>query len=240
MKGMPGTVVAPNITPDRETGIGTWTDGEKIRAIREGVDNQGRALFPMMPYGSYREMSDEDVESLVAYLNSLPPVRNPLPATALSFPVNLMIKGAPQPAGSVPPPDRADRLKYGKYLATLGGCGGCHTPSNQGTPVPGKEFAGGERFESTMGTVLSANITPDLETGIGKWDQAFFLKKIAERRDWAVNGAPPLPGPESFTLMPWISLSQMQEEDLTAIYQYLRTLKPVSNYVETHPGQPKS
>jgi len=89
---MPGMVVAANITPDRETGIGGWTDGEKIRAIREGVDRDGRVLFPMMPYGNYRLMSDEDVYAVVAYINSLPAVRNPLPATAIKFPVSLLIK----------------------------------------------------------------------------------------------------------------------------------------------------
>src|ERR1035441_8933347 len=86
LKGLPGQVVAPNLTPDPETGIGTWTDGEKIRAIREGVDKDDRALFPMMPYQSYRQFSDEDVQALVAFLDSLPPVRNPLPQTRLIFP----------------------------------------------------------------------------------------------------------------------------------------------------------
>ena len=73
--GLPGRVAARNITPDKETGIGNWTDGEKIRAIREGIGRDGHALFPMMPYESFRHMSDEDVYSLVAYLNSLPPVK---------------------------------------------------------------------------------------------------------------------------------------------------------------------
>src|ERR1041385_8502103 len=107
--GLPGTVVAPNITPDPETGIGRWTDGEKIRAIREGVGRDGRALFPMMPYTNYRKMSDEDAQKLVAYMNTLAPVRNPLPITVMRFPVSLMIKGVPAPAGSVPPPDPAKR-----------------------------------------------------------------------------------------------------------------------------------
>src|SRR5262249_38728318 len=114
--GLPGRVNASNITPDRETGIGNWTDGEKIRAIREGVDREGRTLFPMMPYPSYRYMSDEDVESLVVYLNALPPVRHAVPPTQVKFPVNLFIKGVPQPAGSVRPPNRSDRMKYGEYL----------------------------------------------------------------------------------------------------------------------------
>src|SRR2546429_6004918 len=78
---LPGRIVASNITPDAETGIGTWTDGEKIRAIREGVSRDGRPLFPLMPYQAYASISDEDVQSMVAYMNSLPAVRNPLPRT---------------------------------------------------------------------------------------------------------------------------------------------------------------
>src|SRR5579863_4559976 len=114
--GLPGTVVAPNLTPDPETGLGKWSDGEKIRAIRDGVDNTGRALFPMMPYPGYRKMSDDDVQSVVAYMDSLPPVKNSLPVTKLDFPVGLFIKFAPEPAGTVPPPDPTDRTKYGEYL----------------------------------------------------------------------------------------------------------------------------
>jgi len=94
-------IVAANITPDRETGIGAWSDGEKIRAIREGIDRDGRVLFPMMPYVNYRRMSDEDVYAIVAYMNSLPAVRNSLPATSIKFPVSLLIKSVPQPAGQV-------------------------------------------------------------------------------------------------------------------------------------------
>ena len=238
MTGLPGTVTAPNITPDPETGIGSWTDGEKIRAIREGVDNKGRALFPMMPYGGYRNMSDEDVESLVAYLNSLPPIRNALPQTKLSFPVNLMIRGVPQPTSSVPSPHRGDQVRYGEYLVKVAGCAACHTPSEKGAPDLGKMFAGGEIFQSTLGTVVSANITPDVETGIGKWSEEFFLKKVYDYKEYAVSGPPPS-SPDSFTLMPWLAYSKLPPEDLKAIYSFLRTVPPVHNPVETHPGAPK-
>lgn len=237
LTGLPGTVVAPNITPHPETGIGNWTDGEKIRAIRDGVNRDGRALFPMMPYEGYRKMSDEDVEAVVAYLNSLPPVKNPLPKTQLAFPVNLLIKGAPQPAGSVPPPDHTDKVKHGEYLVTIGGCGDCHTPLDKGQPVPGKFLAGGQVFAATIGTVVTANITPDIETGIGKWSEEFFLKKFYDYKEYAANGPPKMPGPEAFTLMPWLGLCQLPPEDLGAIYAYLRTMKPVHNPVETHPGK---
>lgn len=236
---LPGVVVAPNLTPDPETGLGAWSDGEKIRAIREGVDRDGRALFPMMPYANYRKMSDEDVEAVVAYMNSLAPVKNPLPKTQLSFPVNLMIKGVPQPAGSVPPHDRSDKIKHGEYLVTIGGCADCHTPMNRGQPIPGKEFAGGRPFVSTLGTVVTANITPDVETGIGKWSEEFFLKKFYDYKEYVANGPPKMSGPEAFTLMPWLGLCQLPPEDLGAIYAYLRTLKPVHNPVETHPGAPR-
>ena len=89
--GLPGSITAPNITPDKETGIGNWTDGEKIRAIREGISKDGRALFPMMPYSEYRKASDDDIYSLVAYLNTLPPVNNAVPKSVVAFPVSLMI-----------------------------------------------------------------------------------------------------------------------------------------------------
>lgn len=236
---LPGRVVAPNLTPDRETGLGAWTDGEKIRAIRDGIGRDGRALFPMMPYSGFQRMSDDDVQSLVAYMNTLAPVRNPLPPTKLAFPVNLMIKGAPQPAGSVEAPDRSDKLKYGEYLVAIGACVGCHTPAERGAPVPGKEFAGGEKFDApAYGLVYSANITPDLETGIGKWSEEFFVQKFYDYREYAQSGPPKATGPEQFTVMPWLALSRLTREDLGAMYTYLRTLKPVRNVVETHPKRP--
>jgi mono/diheme cytochrome c family protein len=236
LEELPGTVVAANITPDPATGIGLWTDGEKIRAIREGIDKHGRVLFPMMPYTGYRNMSDEDVQALVAYLNTLPPVNNLLMGTILNFPVGLMIKGVPQPAGKVPPPERSNRLAYGKYLVTIAGCGDCHTPLKRGQPVEGQAFAGGRVFATNSGTVVSANITPDTETGIGKWSEDFFLKKFYDYKDYVEHGPPQVTSAKSFTLMPWLNLSQLPPEDLGAIYTFLKTLKPVHNAVETHPG----
>src|SRR6185369_13223764 len=74
--------------------------------------------------------------------------------------------------------NKSDRMIYGQYLVSLGGCGECHTPVEKGQPLPGKEFAGGQKFETTQGTVISANITTDTETGIGKWNEEYFLKKF--------------------------------------------------------------
>jgi mono/diheme cytochrome c family protein len=225
--GLPGLVAAPNITPDRETGIGKWTDGEKIRAIREGVDRDGRALFPMMPYQNFRHMSDEDVYSLVAYLDSLPPVRNVVPKTTLNFPVSQLIKSAPQPVpAAVPPPDRKNRQKYGAYLVTVAGCMECHT----------KTLEGGERFALGPGfVVVSANISPDVYTGTGSWSEQAFVDRFAQYRDYALKGSPQV-GPESFTLMPWLNLSRLPDDDLRAIYAFTRTKQPVYKAVDMHPG----
>lgn len=223
--GVPGTVVAPNLTPDTETGIGTWTDGEKVRAIRDGVDKDGRTLFPMMPYEAFRKMSDEDVYSLVAYLDTLPPVKRSHPATQLDFPVGLFIKSAPKPAGSVAHPDLSDQTRRGAYLANIAGCHGCHTAS----------LGGGEKFQGPGTVVVSANISADPATGIGRWSEQDFVNKFAQYREYAEHGSPKT-GPEGFTLMPWLNFCELPEEDLRAIYAYLRSLPPVHQAVETHPG----
>jgi hypothetical protein len=235
--GMPGRVAAGNITPDRGSGIGAWSDGEKMRAIREGVRRDGTALFPMMPYRFYRHMSDEDVEALVAYLNQLPPVPSSLPPTAIDFPVNLMIKGAPAPAGSVAPPDRNDRVKYGEYLVRLGGCLDCHTPMERGRFVESRQLSGGREFRMAGGLVVSANITPD-DSGIGSWSERQFIDKFAEYRDYARNGPPPA-SPANFTMMPWLTLCQLPDDDLGAVFTFLKTQKPVRNHVDKRPGVPK-
>lgn len=183
--GLPGVVAPRNITPDKRTGIGNWTDGEKIRAIREGISRDGTALFPMMGYERYRHMSDEDVYSLVAYLNTLTPVRNAIPRSKIAFPVSLLMKGAPQPAGHVAEPDRSNKVKYGEYLVTLAGCMGCHTPSKQGKPLKGLTLAGGEVFRLSGMVVVSANITPDPQTALADGaSRIFSIASISTRNTW--------------------------------------------------------
>ena len=237
--GLPGTIVPSNITPDKATGIGNWTDGEKIRAIREGISKDGRALFPMMPYSDYRKITDDDVYALVAYLNSLPPVNNPLPKTSIAFPVSLMIKGVPQPVVPVKDVDRMNKVKYGEYLVTLGGCRGCHTPEEHGQLVAGKHFEGGRMFNVGFARVVSANITKDEQSGIGRWSETQFVEKFAQYRDYARKGSPKVSN-EDFTLMAWVNYSQLPDEDLRAIYTYLRTQPALYNAVDSHPDKPKN
>jgi hypothetical protein len=233
--GLPGTIAPPNISQDPERGLGKWTDGEIIRAVREGVSRDGRALFPMMPYQSYAKMSDEDVYSLVAYLRTMPAVKSDVPPTKVDFPVNVLMKSAPAPVvGKVAQPSRQDTLAYGKYLVTMAGCETCHTKMEKGAPIAGMEFAGGEVFRGFGLEVLSANITPDVETGIGAWTEQRFVEKF---RNYANLNHSNLPQAvqANFTVMPWLGFRNLPEEELRAIFAYLKTTKPVRNKVEVHP-----
>lgn len=229
-------ITIPNITPDLETGIGTWSDGEKIRAIREGIGKDGRVLFPLMPYQNFRFMSDEDVESVVAYLDNLPPIRNKLPETQVPFPASFLIRSAPQPAGSVKAPPRGDTAQYGAYLVGIASCATCHTPADKGKLIEDLRFAGGRRFDFGSVSVVSANITPDPETGIGSWTEDYFKQRFTLHRAYLEKGSPKV-GPEQFTIMPWLNLCQLEPDDLSAIYKYLQKQPSIRNKVEKHPAK---
>lgn len=235
--GLPGFVQAQNITPDRETGIGAWTDGEIMRAIREGVDKNGDALFPMMPYPYFRQMSDEDVRSVVVYLRTLEPIRNETKPRKLNFPVNLLIKFSPKPLdGPVSMPDPVDdHLKYGQYLATIAGCGECHTPHGaNGQPIDQKAFSGGWEMRGQWGRVVTPNITPHPKTYIGRATKEEFIGRFKSWQSINAESAPPAP-PGKNTVMPWIEYSGMTEQDLGAIYDFLKSLPPVENNVVVFP-----
>lgn len=224
----PGAMCAPNITPDADTGLGQWTDGEIVRAIREGVSRDGRALMPIMPYGVYRGMADEDVEAIVAYLRTLPPLRSSFPPTQLDFPVNLIIRFIPKPLeGAVAAPSRADHRAYGQYLVAMGGCGECHTPTNdKHEPVPGKLLAGGQEFPLAKGAVVrSVNITPH-KTGLGDVSRGVFISLFKQHALAESMRQVPL---ARNTVMAWRAYAGMTEEDLGAIYDYLQTVPPVDN-----------
>jgi len=218
--GLPGRIVASNLTSDSETGAGGWTDDQLARAIREGIGHDGRALFPMMPYQHYRNMSDEDLASLVVYIRSLPPVRHELPKTEIMFPVKYLIRSAPERVSAPVRPPSPGQL--GAYLVNLAGCSDCHTPTDRGQSLPGLEFSGGQVFNGAWGSTVSANITPD-PSGISYYDEALFLQVMrtgfvkARRLD---------------ALMPVEQYKGMTDDDLKAIFLFLRTLKPVRHRVD--------
>jgi mono/diheme cytochrome c family protein len=216
-------LVAPNITPDRETGAGNWTDEQFARAIREGVGHDGRRLFPMMPYMNFREMSDEDLASVVVYLRSISPVRNVVPKTVLAEAVKGSLPPHQPIAEAVKGPDMSNPVERGKYLVTLGNCMSCHTPMNQqGQPIMQLAFAGGMRFTGPWGELSSANITPD-PSGISYYDEAMFVKTLRTGQ----VGARKLN-----SIMPWGYFRNMTDEDLKAIFAYLRTVTPVRHRID--------
>ncbi|HVG25309.1 MAG TPA: c-type cytochrome [Thermoanaerobaculia bacterium] len=234
--GFPGTLAAANLTPDAETGLGKWTDGEILRAMREGVDREGNALFPIMPYSHYRAMSDEDAKSIVAYLRTLQPQRYEEPKKSLDVPLNFIEKFIPKPiAAPVAAPDRHDTLAYGKYLTTIAACGECHTPKDdKGNSVPGKEFAGGFEMHTPEFRVVTANITPHPSTFVGRATKEEFIARFRAFANYTDQTAPQAPKGKN-TLMPWIAFSGMTDEDLGAIYAYLKTVPPVEHRVNSFP-----
>ncbi len=223
--GLPGRIVASNLTPDAQTGAGTWSDDQFARAIREGIGHDGRALFPIMPYQNFRNLSDEDLASIIVYLRSLPPVHHELPKTEIIFPVKYLIRSVPQPVEApVASPDPSDRLAWDKYVATTtAGCADCHTPQDaHGQPIPGMDFAGGFLLKTTTGEAYSANITPDA-SGISYYDEALFLQAM---HTGYVKARPLSP------MMPFGFYSHMTDDDLKAVFAYLRTIAPVKHRVD--------
>jgi mono/diheme cytochrome c family protein len=235
--GFPGVVAAQNITPDPDTGLGQWSDGEVLRAIREGVDRNGDALFPMMPYEHFRTMSDEDAKSVVVYLRTLPPIKHGVPAKHLDFPVNLIAKFIPKPLdGPVSAPDpQKDHLGYGKYLARIGGCYECHTPhDDHGTRIEASAFTGGWEMKGPWGRVVTANLTPHPATYMGKAAREEFIGRFRAFAGISAENAP-VAKPGRNTVMPWLAFGKMTENDLGAIYDYLHTLKPVEHTINSFP-----
>lgn len=219
-----GGAWAPNLTPSKQFGIGNWTDGEVMRAMREGIGRDGRALFHVMGYRSYRHLSDEDALSIVAYFRSLPAVESdPGGRLQLKFPVSAFVRTLPEPVTEPVPPPGSDPLTRGNYLLTVGLCHQCHDGlSRNHLPIEGKELSGGFPMHFPRGTVHPANITSDKETGIGSYSDEDIIRAITQ----GVTK-----GGRKIYLMPFPAYAGMTKEDLNAIVVALRASKPVKNIV---------
>jgi mono/diheme cytochrome c family protein len=220
-----GTLYASNITPDNETGIGNWTDDQIARAIREGIGGDGRALFPIMPYQNFRELSDEDLASVITYIRSIPSIRNAVPKTRINFPLSRLIMTMPQPITEpVHDPELSDPLARGEHLVKLASCAECHTPQDsRGKPMDSLAFAGGFVLDGPDGKkVAAANITPD-PSGISYYDEATFIKTMRTGQIGARQLNP---------IMPWIFYRNMTDEDLRAVWAYIHALKPILHNVD--------
>jgi mono/diheme cytochrome c family protein len=230
--GFPGAYYSRNITPFN---LGKWSDGEIFRAITCGVNKDGKALFPVMPYNYYGQMDPDDIYCIIAYLRSLPSISNTPPESKSDFPMNFIINTIPSKGNPGKRPDPSDKIAYGKYIAMSAGCIECHTQvDDKGQKLAGKEFGGGREFPFPDGSkVRSANITPDKETGIGATSQETFVNLFHARSDSTTRHTTLAPGTFN-TIMPWTMYGSMKDEDLAAIYAYLQTLPPMKNEVEKY------
>jgi len=207
--------VASNITPDKETGIGNWTDAQIATAIREGKRPDGSLIGPPMPFGMYRQMADSDVAAIVAFLRTVKPVKNAVAKSEYKMP--LPPAWGP-PVSSVPLPDRKDKLAWGAYLAgPLGHCMECHSaPGANGVPdVANGLGAGGMAFNGPWGKSVAPNITP---TNLKRYTDAQLRRIITQ----GVR-------PDRTQLRPPMGVTyyaKMTKGDLDALVAYLRALPP--------------
>lgn len=226
--GFPGVFYARNITP---YGIDRYSDGELYRAITTGVNKEGKALFPVMPYTYYGKMDPEDIYSIMAYIRSLEPVKNDVPESKPEFPFDFIINLLPQKASPQKRPDKSDWIAYGAYMTNAAGCVECHTDVKDGRIIAERAYCGGRSFQLLDGsTVRSTNLTPH-ETGIGLWTEEMFVQRFKQYTD-STYVSPTIKAGEFNTVMPWTMYAQMEEDDLKAIYAYLKTVKPIENVVE--------
>lgn len=220
-----GTWRGPNITPDKSTGIGTWTDDQVARAVREGTRPDGTQMYSAMPYALYNRMTDRDVASVVAYIRTLKPVERVVAPNK-----NLKFSQIPVPPPMNAPDVHTDPAKHGEYLANLMLCAHCHhtAAKDGGPPAPDQLYSGGQDLTVAAlgsGKLYAPNITPDADTGIGSWteQQLFTTIKTMVRPDGGLI-APPM------RLMQggW---SQLTDADLRAVAGYIAHVPAIKHAV---------
>lgn len=214
-----GLLLGPNITPDRETGIGAWTDDEFVNALTKGTGRNGQRLYPAMPYAYYTKLTRDDALAIRAYLNTVPAVHNAVKANQLPFPFDIRASMLVwdqlffTPGSFRPNPNKSSEWNRGAYLAEgLTHCGMCHTPKN---------FLGGDRSgEYLRGYALQGwfapDITNDARRGLGGWpvEEVVAYLKTGHNSTSAAAGL--------MAEMVNLSTSHLSDEDLKAIAVYLK------------------
>ena len=211
----PFKVTAPNITPDKETGIGNYTDAELKQVLRKGIKRNGAPVAMVMPSGFYEIMTDGDLDAVIAYLHTLKPIKNMVPD-----PVYKMPQGHPIPPGGDKKFSEAsfgDKLRKGFYLVTIAHCMECHTPMGpRGREFDARLGAGGFEFPGPWGVSVSRNITSSKDKGIGAWTDDEIKRAITQgvSRDGSMLKPP----------MGFHYYATVAPDDLDAVVAYLRTV----------------
>jgi mono/diheme cytochrome c family protein len=229
-----GTIYSTNITPDRDTGIGGWTDAQIIAAIRLGRRPNGERLIPVHPYVTFNGMAEGDLQALVAYLRTLPPVRRANRPKKITVPLFESVflpawLAAFAPRETPPPTAPTTGVARGEYLVrAVGHCGECHTPRTVTMATDNSRFLGGNPNGPEDSAV--PNITPDPETGIGKWSEEEIAWYVAtgNRPDGDVAGG--LMGEVIEGTL--AGFKDLTKADLHAIAKYLKSVSAVRNRVE--------
>ena len=219
-----GTWRSPNITPDKASGIGNWSDDQIVVAIREGIRPDGKQMQPIMPYMNYNALTDDDAKAIVAFLRTLKAIDR---TVAKSDEMKIPLPKVPKPLNKKP---ADDPIEQGAYMASVMLCTHCHwTPTKSFAPAgPDKMFSGGFPMELPplgKGVLYGSNITSDAETGIGKWteEQIYMSIKTMQRPDGKL-----IQGPMLLLQSGW---SQLEDKDLKNVAAFIKKLPPVKNKV---------
>ncbi len=210
-----GKLAGPNLTSGEGSVTRTMKDVDWVRAIRHGLAPDGRRLW-VMPVDDYQHLSADEINAIVSYIKSLPPVNNTNTPRELTLLGRILVAlgqiplfgydriDHTQPIPLAPPPGLT--LEYGRHMATTGGCTGCHGPELAGGPIPG----------APPDWPAARNITPDAQTGIGSWSEADFTRALREGK--RPNGT------AIDSVMPWKYTRQLTDLDLKALYMYVRSV----------------
>jgi hypothetical protein len=223
--GPGGIVLSRNITSDKDTGLGNWTDQEIEVAIRYGARTDGSRLHPIMPYRNFVNVAKDDMQAIIAYLRTIPAVKNEVPRrkdNGEQFPpVQAPATGIPDTG-----PATSNKSAWGGYLVNnLLSCNDCHTPldAKTGAPIIEKAFAGGQPYEGPWGIVYAANITSDKKTGVGDWSKDQLKAAIQQGIDRTGR---------RLILMPWQVYANLTADDADAVATYLiNDMPPIVNAV---------
>ena len=211
------TVKGTNITPDPETGIGKWSDDEIKRLMREGIRPDGRPISTQMPFLSYKSMQERDLDAVVAYIKTVPPLRRevPPPTYKAELPVEL-VPGAEKPFTDA---DLADKIKRGFYLANLAHCMDCHSRGADDRLNFTKGWGkGGHVHKTPVGPVAAVNITSHPTKGVGAWSDSDLKRALKEGvRPDGRKLRPPM----------GVRFGKMKDEEIDAIVAWMRTIPPL-------------
>ena len=216
-----GTIHTPNLTPDVETGIGSFTDQQLYNALKNNINHSGRALVGFM---SYNHMGDEDVMAIISYLRTTQPVRNKVPENEYNMGGKILMRLLVKPVEGRDSSVHVDTTAaYGKYLSYhVANCNGCHTKRDGLGKFVGSPFAGGSQWDYEDAIYTSPNLTPDDSTGrITKWSDSTFIHRFRAGKIFANSP------------MPWSSYQTMSSRDLIAIRKFLKSLSPAKNEIAT-------